>query len=89
MAPDFTVYDADGNPVFREYANVQFVVEGPAQIIGVDNGDVKSSEPLNYDAIHLFNGRANVALRITGCGRVKVSAYAAGMKMAQSVIVAE
>ena len=82
-------YDADFNPVFREYANVQFVVEGPAEIIGVDNGDIKGAEPLNFDAIHLFNGRANVALRITGEGRVKVSAYAAGMKMAQSVIVAK
>ena len=82
-------YDEDGNPVFREYANVQFVVEGPAQIIGVDNGDVKGFEPLHYDSIHLFNGRANVALRITDTGRVKVSAYAAGMMMAQSVIVAE
>lgn len=82
-------YDADFNPVFREYANVQFIVEGPAEITGVDNGDIKGAEPLNFDAIHLFNGRANVALRITGEGRVKVNAYAAGMKMAQSVIVAK
>ncbi len=82
-------YDAEGNPVFREYANVQFIVEGPAEIIGVDNGDIKGSEPLDNGAIHLFNGKACVALRIRDAGRVKISAYAAGMKLAQSVIVAE
>lgn len=82
-------YDADGNPVFRESAKVQFVVEGPARIIGVDNGDIKSAEPANNDFIHLFQGRANAALLITGAGRVRLSAYAAGMKMAQTVIVAE
>ena len=35
------VYDAEGNPVFREYANVWFIVGGPAEIIGMDNGDIK------------------------------------------------
>lgn len=38
------VYDAEGNPVFREYANVWFIVEDPAEIIGVDNGDIRGAE---------------------------------------------
>lgn len=79
-------YDADINPVVREYAKIQFFAGGPAEVIGVDNGDMKSIEPMHFDSIHLFNGRANVALRLMGPGRVKVTAYAAGMKMAQSVI---
>lgn len=81
--------DAEGTAVFRESAKVTFAVEGPAQIIGVENGDIKSAEPVDNDFIHLYRGRADVALRITGIGRIKVTAYAAGMEAAQSIIVAE
>lgn len=81
-------YDGEENPVFRESAKVVFTVEGPAQIIGVENGDIKSAEPADNDFIHLYYGRADVALRITAPGRVKVTAYAAGLKAGQSVICA-
>ena len=82
-------YDAEGNPVFRESAKVSFVVEGPAELIGVENGDIKSAEPVDNDFVHLFRGRADAAVRITGAGRVKITAYAAGMSPAQTVIAAE
>ena len=80
-------YDEEDNPVFRESARVKFMVEGPAQIVGVDNGDMQSMEPYNNDFIHLYHGKANVALHITGEGRVRVTAFAGGMKMAYTVIV--
>ncbi|MCD8130796.1 MAG: DUF4982 domain-containing protein [Lachnospiraceae bacterium] len=79
-------YDKDDNPVLRESASVKFVVEGPARIVGVDNGDIQSLEPRDGDRIHLFNGKAAVALAVTGVGRVKVSAYGAGLLPAQTVI---
>ena len=41
-------FDAEGCPVFRESAKVTVVVEGPARLIGVDNGDIKLS------LIHIF-----------------------------------
>lgn len=82
-------YDGEGNPVFRESAKVSFFVEGPAELIGVENGDIKSAEPVDNDFVHLFRGRADAAIRITGTGRIKITAYAAGMAMAQTVIVAE
>ena len=78
--------DAEGCPVFRESAKVTFVVEGPARLIGVDNGDIKGAEALDGDSIHLYRGRADAGLLITGCGRVKLTAYAAGMLPAQCVI---
>lgn len=81
-------FDYEGNPVFRESAKVRFRVEGPAELIGVDNGDIQSAEPYCNDAVHLYNGRAGVALRITGSGRVRVSAFASGMRMAQTIITA-
>lgn len=79
-------YDAEDNPVFRESARVQFCVEGPAEIAGVENGDMKSREPACGSSIHLYQGRADVAVRITGTGRVRITAFASGMAMAQAVI---
>ncbi|MCD8076760.1 MAG: DUF4982 domain-containing protein [Lachnospiraceae bacterium] len=82
-------FDREDHPVFRESALVTFQVEGPAQILGVDNGDMQSSEPRNENRIHLFNGKASVAILVTGCGRVKVSVWGAGLLASQSVIVAK
>ncbi|MCD8326415.1 MAG: DUF4982 domain-containing protein [Lachnospiraceae bacterium] len=79
-------YDKEDNPVFRESATVHFTVEGPAYIVGADNGDMQSSEPRTEDRIHLYHGKAAVALVVTGAGRVKVSAYGAGLLPAQTVI---
>lgn len=78
--------DREDRPVFRESAKVRFIVEGPAYIAGVDNGDIQGSEAYDSDTIHLFQGRADAALVITGEGRVRVTAFAAGMQMAQAII---
>ncbi|MCD7820121.1 MAG: DUF4982 domain-containing protein [Lachnospiraceae bacterium] len=80
--------DKDDNPVFRESAAVNFIVEGPANIVGADNGDLQSSEFKAGNRIHLHHGNAAVALAVIGEGRVKVSAYGAGLLPAQMVIVA-
>ena len=80
--------DAEGRPVFRESAKVTFAVEGPARLIGTENGDIKRAEPADGDSVHLYRGRAAVGIRITGRGRVKITAFAAGMQPAQCVIVA-
>lgn len=79
-------YDAEDNPVFRESAKVQFCVEGPAEIAGVENGDMKNWEPVCGSTVHLYQGRADVAVRIIKTGRVRITAFAAGMAMAQTVI---
>ena len=82
-------YDKEGRPVFRESGKIQFKVEGSAYIAGVDNGDIKTAEPYANDTIHLFQGRANVAIVVTDIGRVKITAYGSGMFMAQTIVVAE
>lgn len=81
-------YDRDDNPVFRESGKVQFRVEGPARIAGVDNGDICGAEPYGNDVIHLFRGKAAVALMITGTGRICITAYAGGMSAARTVVTA-
>lgn len=82
-------YDAENHPVFRESGKVSFSIEGPAQLIGVENGDMKSWEDCKGSSIHLYRGRACAAVRIMGKGRICVTARAAGMSLAQTVIVAD
>ena len=82
-------FDEENRPVFRESAKVTFAVEGPARLMGVDNGDIKTAEAVDGEFIHLYRGRAAAGILITGCGRVKVTAYAAGMQPAQCVIAAK
>lgn len=79
--------DAEGIPVFRESAKVAFRVTGPAEIAGVDNGDLSSSEPYDRNWMHMYHGRVSAVLRFMGeGGRVVLSAEAEGMYPARLVI---
>ena len=80
-------YDADDNPVFRESARVCFSVDGPAEIVGVENGEMKNWEDCCGNGIHLYQGRASAALRITGEGRVRVRASASRLMAAYVAVV--
>lgn len=85
----FTVraLDQDGVPVFHESARVTFKVTGPAEIIGIDNGDLSSREPYNSNQQHMYRGCVSTVVRLTGeSGRVILSAYAEGMYQGQVII---
>lgn len=84
-----TVHAVDNEKIkcFRESAKVRFFVEGEAEIIGVDNGDLKNHESYCESFIHMYRGSASVLLRLTGKpGRVKVSAFADGLRAAEYII---
>lgn len=79
--------DEQGNPYFRESTKIRFCLEGPAEIIAVDNGCLMGNEPYNESFIHMYHGKASVLIRMTGePGRIVVSAYADGMQAGRSVI---
>ncbi|OAS22109.1 sugar-binding domain-containing protein [Paenibacillus oryzisoli] len=85
----FTVraVDQDGTPVFRESAKVTFAVTGPAEIVGVDNGDLCSSETYDNTWMHMYRGCVSTVIRLTGAeGRVVLSAFAEGMFAGELVI---
>lgn len=72
--------DAQGNPYFREGSLVCFLAEGPAEILGVDNGDICGEELYQSNRIHMYHGSASVLVRLTGePGRVVIRAFAEGM----------
>lgn len=83
-------YDGEGNPCFRESAKVRFRVEGPAEILAVDAGEITGNEPYQGNAVHLFRGQASVMIALTGeTGRVCIYADAEGMRTGNYVLLAE
>ena len=82
--------DQEGSPCFREGGKVSFRVEGPARILGVDNGDITGGESCRETFIHLYHGSASVLLEFTGdTGRVSLWADTAGLLSGQAVLVCE
>ncbi len=82
--------DAEGVPCFRESAKVRFRVEGPAELVAVDNGDICSNEPYQEEQIHLYHGCASAILRFIGePGRVVLHADGAGLRSGRTVVVYE
>ena len=79
--------DETGICCYRESGRVRFWVEGPAEIIGVDSGDITSSESLQESFIHMYHGCASVQIRLHGTpGRVAVHACGSGLFRADQVI---
>jgi beta-galactosidase len=74
--------DKKGRRVQTAQGEVTFMVEGPAEIVGVVNGDINSDEMLVGNKRSLFNGTCTVILRSKRGekGVVTVTASAPGMK---------
>ena len=78
-----TVHAADESGVycFRQNGSVRFSVEGPAEIVAVDNGSLMGDASYQADAICLANGSASVLLFFTGAaGKVIVRADAENLR---------
>ena len=73
--------DKKGREVHTAQAEVTFSLEGPADIIGVINGDITSNELTVGSTRSLYNGSCNVILRShTSGGKVILKAAAPGLK---------
>lgn len=80
--------DEAGNRNFHESSVVRFRVEGDAEIVGADAGDLMSHECYTDTDIHMYQGCASVVVRMNNNkGRAILSAYAQGMRSAKIVIV--
>ena len=73
--------DSKGRRVQGANNKLTFNVEGPAEIVGVINGDITSEELTVGNTRRLFNGTATVILRSTKRpGEVKLNIVADGLK---------
>ena len=81
--------DKKGRVVPTNDYKVTFLVEGPARIIAVDNGDHSSDELFNGNEKQLYEGFAMAILRSDRhqAGKVKITATCNGLKPTNKTIV--
>ena len=80
--------DRAGRVNYNEEATVHFAIEGDAEIVGVDNGNIMRNEPFTGQTIHLYHGVASVQIRVRAdSGRVVVQAKSPGMKLGRAIII--
>lgn len=78
-----TAVDKKGRVVCGSNNSITFSVEGPAEIVGVINGDMTSEELTVGNKRRLYNGKATVILRSTKKGgKVTLTATTEGLKKA-------
>ena len=76
-----TAVDSKGRRVLNAHQEVTFRVEGNAEIVGVINGDITSSEMTVGNKRSFYNGTCTVILRSTReAGPVTLTATAPGLK---------
>ena len=66
---------------------IQFTIQGPGKIIGVDNGDLTSMEPYKADKRKTFHGRALVVVQSArSAGNITLRAQGPGLPAAKLAI---
>ena len=75
-----SVADAAGLMVPRSHNKVQFTIEGPGEIVAVDNGDATSHASFQAKECKAYNGLCLVTVRATGKGKITLRAQSEGLK---------
>jgi beta-galactosidase len=84
------VTDKDGKLQPNAQNQLQFSINGPGVIAGVDNADIKDLDPYIGTARKAWHGRALVVIRSTrNAGDIKLNVSSSGLKDAVAVIRAE
>ena len=83
-----TVADKSGRLVPRGNNHLQFAIEGPADIVAVDNGDATSFEPFQATERNAYNGLALVIVRshAGAPGTIVLKAASPGLASAEVTI---
>lgn len=84
---EFRVVDDQGVRVPNAEPEVTFTVNGPATLLGMENGDVNSPEPYQGPTRKTFHGRGLAILESTRiAGEVRVRATAPGLLPAEIIL---
>jgi len=82
-----TVVDRDNNPVPHAANMVNFSIEGPGTIAGVDNGSQTSMEPFRAEYRKAFNGKCLVVVKAgKEKGEIRITASSEGLPDATVVV---
>jgi beta-galactosidase len=83
-----TVADKKGHLVPRSKNHLTFSLEGPGEIVAVDNGDATSFESFQAKERNAYNGLALVIVRANRPGHLKLQAQSEGLQVATTEITA-
>lgn len=84
------VLDKEDRHIPTAQHQIEFLIEGPARIIGLGNGNPNSHEPEKGNKRSLFNGLAQVIIQSTGePGKIVLTAKANGVKSSSVTIAAK
>jgi beta-galactosidase len=81
------IVDVDGNTVPDADSEITFSVEGPARLIGTDNGNPQDHTAFGSSVRRAFNGLCLAVVRSGGgMGSIKLTARSEGLKSAELVL---
>jgi len=84
---EFRIVDAQGVRIPDSTAEVTFSVEGPARLIGIENGDLSSPDPGKGQSRNARQGRGLAYVQsTTATGSITVRAAAPGLQPASVVV---
>jgi beta-galactosidase len=82
------VLDEQGYPVPTASNTIVFELKGDARIVGVDNGDPTSHQPMKGPTINAFNGKCLVVVQAgEEPGNITLTASSEGLKNASATII--
>jgi beta-galactosidase len=84
-----TIADKSGLLVPRSKNHIKFDLEGPGEIVAVDDADPTNLEPMQAKEHDAFNGLALVIVRANQPGKITLTAHADGLKDATTRIAAQ
>lgn len=82
------IFDENGKRVQHVNHDIKFTIEGPGEIVGVDNGDLWSLESYKTNHRETRDGKCMAVLKATGKGEIRVKAEAAGLSSSLIVLQA-
>ncbi len=84
------IVDAQGNLVPDAANAIEFALSGPGKIVGLDNGDITSTESYRGVTRQAFHGRALALVQSDGVpGQIRLTAASAGLTSTTAAIRSE
>ena len=84
---EIDIVDKDGNYVPHANNRLNFTLEGPARLIGVENGDILDLEPHKVPTRKAFMGKALAMIQATDkAGKVTITVSGEGLQ-SQSIVI--
>ncbi len=85
---EINVVDKNGIPVNDNQQEISVSIDGPATLIGLDNGDQRSHDQYKTSTRKAFNGRLLATIQATGkAGKVVVRFSGSGLQPGQAEII--